>query len=223
MPRKPKDPCADRAMVTPPPVDPEEQEILAAIVQASSGILRTQAMPVAAELLMRFGALRFVLQASPEDLQQVKGITPLAAGRIHASGRACERRTPFKSGAFFSSSQAVGNYLSPKIAHLGYEVFILLCMNARNRLIREAWISQGTLTSCPVHPREVFRAAISAGSASVLLAHNHPSGNPEPSADDISLTRRLERAGKEIGIKVLDHIIVGSQGIVSLAERGVVG
>jgi len=96
-------------------------------------------------------------------------------------------------------------------------------MNARNRLIREAWISQGTLTSCPVHPREVFRAAISAGSASVLLAHNHPSGNPEPSADDISLTRRLERAGKEIGIKVLDHIIVGSQGIVSLAERGVVG
>lgn len=223
MARKPKDPCADRAMVTPPPVDPEEQEILAAIVQASSGILRTQAMPVAAELLMRFGALRFVLQASPEDLQQVKGITSLAAGRIHASGRACERRTPFKPGAFLSSSQAVGNYLSPKIAHLGHEVFILLCMNSQNRLIREAWISQGTLTSCPVHPREVFRAAISAGSASVLLAHNHPSGNPEPSADDISLTRRLERAGKEIGIKVLDHIIVGSQGIVSLAERGVVG
>jgi len=108
------------------------------------------------------------------------------------------------------------------ISHLAQEVFIVLCLNTKNRLIQRHLVSLGTLNSSLVHPREVFRPAIQDGAASIVVAHNHPSGDPAPSSEDIRITRKLIEAGRQIGIGVLDHLIIGSEDFVSLREAGLV-
>ena len=100
------------------------------------------------------------------------------------------------------------------------EVFRVLLLDARHRLIRKVMVSKGTLAASLVHPRDVFRAAIRRNAGAVILVHNHPSGDPEPSGDDHELTRRLARAGDILGVEVLDHVIVASGGYVSLRESG---
>jgi len=101
------------------------------------------------------------------------------------------------------------------------EVFAILCLNTKNKVVGTHIISQGSLSSSIVHPREVFKAAMVNNAASVILAHNHPSGDPEPSREDIETTRRLVEAGEIIGIKVLDHVIIGEQ-YLSMKERGLI-
>lgn len=98
---------------------------------------------------------------------------------------------------------------------------MLVLLNAKARVQREGVLSQGTVSSTPVHPREVFRATMRQAAVGVVLVHNHPSGDPEPSQDDIDLTRRLNAVGELVGIKVLDHVVVGDGAYVSLLERGV--
>lgn len=105
-------------------------------------------------------------------------------------------------------------------AELDREHFFVVCLDARRRLLCKETISIGTLTASLVHPREVFLPAIQARAASILVAHNHPSGDPEPSAEDIALTHRLNRASQVLGIPLLDHLIIGRDGFVSLAEMG---
>jgi DNA repair protein RadC len=99
-------------------------------------------------------------------------------------------------------------------------VFHVLCFNARNVLLLDARVAEGTINACLVDPREVFAAAITARATAIVLAHNHPSGDPEPSAQDLSLTRQLFEAGRLLGIKVLDHVVVGDGTYASLMERG---
>ncbi len=112
--------------------------------------------------------------------------------------------------------------LAQYIGETDREVFAVALLTIRRRVLGLHTVSVGCLTSSLVHPREVFKPAILAGSAALLLAHNHPSGDPEPSADDIALTRRLIAAGQLLGIEVLDHLILGEAGrFVSLRERGV--
>lgn len=110
--------------------------------------------------------------------------------------------------------------LSPELASLDREHFVCLHLDAKNRLMSREAVSIGHLTSALVHPREVWKAAILASAASVAFAHQHPSGDPEPSREDIELTRRLVRAGELLGIPVLDHVVITAGGHVSLAERG---
>ena len=105
---------------------------------------------------------------------------------------------------------------------LAQETFVVLTLNIKNRLIKRHLVSLGTVNSSLVHPREVFRPAITDGAASIVVAHNHPSGDPSPSADDIRITRKLIEAGKLIEIGVLDHLIVGSKDFLSLRESGIV-
>ena len=100
------------------------------------------------------------------------------------------------------------------------EVFAILCLNTKNKVAGAHIISQGSLSSSIVHPREVFKAAIANNAASIILAHNHPSGDPEPSRDDIETTHRLVNAGNILGINVLDHIIIGDGRYISLKEQG---
>lgn len=100
------------------------------------------------------------------------------------------------------------------------EVFVVLLLDARHCLLRRVTVAMGTLAAAPVHPRDVFREAIRRNAAAVLIAHNHPSGNPEPSRDDLELTKRLARIGTLVGIEVLDHIIITKGSYVSLRERG---
>jgi DNA repair protein RadC len=107
-----------------------------------------------------------------------------------------------------------------RLPQLGHEVFYALLLDGRNRVRTEVPISVGTLTAALVHPRDVFGPALRAGVAAVVLVHNHPSGDPAPSSEDIALTERLEQAGELVGIRVLDHVVVAQGGYVSLAERG---
>ena len=112
--------------------------------------------------------------------------------------------------------------LAQYIGEADREVFAVALLTVRHRVLGLHTVSVGCLTSALVHPREVFKPAILAGAAAVLLAHNHPSGDPEPSADDVALTRRLAAAGQLLGIEILDHVILGEAGrFVSLRERGV--
>ena len=116
---------------------------------------------------------------------------------------------------------AVFRQLQPLFAELDREHFVVLALDARNRPIGCNTVSIGTLSASIVHPREVFKFAILANAAAVILAHNHPSGEVSPSPDDIELTRRLVQAGEIMGIEILDHLILGGQGYCSLKEQGV--
>ena len=115
-------------------------------------------------------------------------------------------------------SEDVYQALCEEAANLDKECFWMVLLNAKNQIIEVKLVSMGSLTSSIVHPREVFKPAILASAASVILAHNHPSGNPTPSREDIELTRRLKEAGELIGIKVLDHIIIGDKDYCSMKE-----
>ncbi len=122
--------------------------------------------------------------------------------------------------------ESVVELCAPDLRDIGVEVFNVLVLDSRNRLLNRCLVGVGILDSTLVHPREVFRNAIVLGGAAIILVHNHPSGNPEPSAEDIKLTRQMVQAGEIIGIRVLDHIIIGRvsdgcKGYRSLRESGV--
>ena len=102
------------------------------------------------------------------------------------------------------------------------EVFRVLLLSTRNEILRRVTVSKGSLSASLIHPRDVFYAAIKANAASIILVHNHPSGDPEPSAEDVELTKRISEAGELLGITVLDHVVVAKRGFVSLKERGVI-
>jgi len=192
------------------------QEILALIL--GRGVKGESVMVTAQKLLSKFGSLQGIADSSVEELSQINGIGPAKAAQLKAAfdlGRRLEAgpregKSPVKSPEDVVS--AVGGMLKGKKR----EHFLTLLLDTRNRLIRVATVSMGSLDSSIVHPREVFKEAISASAASVIFVHNHPSGDAEPSEDDIELTRRLVEAGKLLGILVLDHVIVGEGVFVSL-------
>ena len=125
------------------------------------------------------------------------------------------------AGPQLTSPEQIEKHLTD-MKDLAQETFVTLTFTTKNRLIKRHLISLGTLNSALVHPREVFRPAITDGAANIVVAHNHPSGDPSPSAEDIKITRKLIEAGKQIEIKVLDHLIIGSEDFVSLRESGLV-
>lgn len=158
----------------------------------------------------------------PAELAERFALEPAAAQRLAAAmelgrralHRAAELQPPIVGG------EDVYRYLAPKLAHLPYEVFYVLYLDSKGRLLFESEMSRGTLSSSLVHPREVFAPALSRRAAAILVAHNHPSGDPQPSADDRTTTRRLQRAGRLLGIELLDHIVIGSGNFRSFLEEG---
>jgi len=192
------------------------QEILALIL--GRGVKGESVMVTAQKLLSKFGSLQGIADSSVEELSQINGIGLAKATQLKAAfdlgrrleGGSCEGKAQVKSPEDVLSVVA-GMLKGKKREH-----FLTLLLDTRNRLIRVATISMGSLDSSIVHPREVFKEAISASAASVIFVHNHPSGDPEPSEDDMELTRRLVEAGKLLGILVLDHVIVGDGTFVSL-------
>lgn len=121
-----------------------------------------------------------------------------------------------------TSPEEIASVFIPLLRDEQKEKFIVVCLNSSNKIIKYEIISVGNLNSSIVHPREVFRTAIENNSASVLLIHNHPSGNPEPSAEDITITKKLKESGTIIGIPVVDHIIVASNKYLSFIEKGLI-
>ena len=196
------------------------QEILALIL--GRGIKGESVMVTSQRLLSRFGNLKGVANASMEELSEIKGIGPAKAAQIKAAVELSKRlesvadesqKPPIKSPA------DVATIVRGQLKGKKKEHFLVLCLDTRNRLINCKPVSMGSLDTSVVHPREVFKEAISSSAASVIFVHNHPSGDPEPSKEDIELTKRLSKAGEIMGIEVLDHIIVCDKSYLSLKAK----
>ncbi len=179
------------------------------------------AWALARTLLAQGGGLKGLAQEEPLALSQRPGVGTVRAAQALAalelgrrSQHARERRPKLRT------PREIAGYLAPVLGALRREVFHVLCFNARNVLLHDVRVAEGTMNACPVDPREVFAAALTARATAIVLAHNHPSGDPEPSIQDVALTRHLVAGGRLLNIKVLDHVVTGDGGYVSMLERG---
>lgn len=179
----------------------------------------------ASGLLRRFHGLHGVERAALREITSISGLGPARAAAVKAAlalGRraACTERV---RGDRIRSAADVFARLSPIMRHVDREVFLVVLLDNRHRVLREVRVAEGGLTSCAVQPRDVLEPAVRDGAAAVIFAHNHPSGDPSPSQDDLALTRRLSLAADALGIRALDHLIIGDGRYVSLSDRGLMG
>lgn len=195
-------------------------ELLAILIR--TGTANESAVRVAERLLMQVGNIRHLVDMSVEEMTQVKGIGPTKAIQLKAGielGRRLSRAT-FNETVTIRKPADAADLLMEELRYLQKEHFVCLFLNTKNHVLHQETLSMGSLNASIVHPREIFRAAIKHSSASVICAHNHPSGDPTPSPEDIQLTHRLVEAGQLIGIDVLDHLIIGDRKYISLKEQG---
>ena len=183
---------------------------------------RGDTKPQAKALLARFGSLAALLNAEPQALKQVKGISDAGVGAIKIAALAARRmaRSQVQQEPILASWQALLDYLSIDMAHLTHERVRVLYLNTRNRLLLDHLVHDGTVDEASIHPREVIKRGLDIGASALILVHNHPSGNPEPSRADIQVTHRIAEAGQLLGITVHDHVIVGRNSQVSLRAKG---
>jgi DNA repair protein RadC len=201
-------------------------ELIAILLR--TGLKGANAIDVGRQLVQKFGSLQQLAGASLQDLQSIKGVGPdKAVTLVAAFTLARKMAEDLRNDApIIDTPEAVANLMREDTRVREVETFQIVLLNTRRRLLRVELISQGTLDTILVHPRDVFRSAISAGAAAVILLHNHPSGDPTPSEADIKVTRDLIRAGQLLKIEVLDHIILGRATLerpkdyVSLRELG---
>jgi DNA repair protein RadC len=180
------------------------------------------AATLARRLRLRYPRLADLAAASPAELAGIAGLGASRAAALCAAialGRRSEHRE-IDPGAPITGSAAVFRHFHARLTSLPQERFYVLLLDGKGRLMRDVRISEGSLTASLVHPREVFRCAIREAAASVILVHNHPSGDPEPSPEDVTLTARLRAAGDLVGIRVLDHVIIGRARWSSFADLG---
>jgi DNA repair protein RadC len=185
---------------------------------------RGDTKPLAKELLVRFGSLSGVLEASPGALMQVKGISEASVGALKIAALAARRmaRSEIRQKPVLGSWQALLDYLAIDMANLTVERVRVLYLNARNQLILDHELGDGTVDEAAIYPREVIRRGLDIGATALILVHNHPSGDPEPSRADIQITNRIAEAGRLLGIVVHDHVIVGHDRHVSLRAKGLI-
>lgn len=197
-----------------------QAELLAILLR--TGTRRESAIHIAQQMLGKIGGLRGLVDLSIEELTEINGIGPAKAIQLKAGIELGRRlaNSRFTMPVIIRSPQDAAEILTEQLRYLQKEHFVCLFLNTKNHVIGQETLSMGSLNASIVHPREVFRAAIKCSSASIICAHNHPSGDPTPSPEDISLTSRLLKAGEIVGIEVLDHLIIGDNGFVSLKEKG---
>jgi DNA repair protein RadC len=180
--------------------------------------------PIAKDLIKRFGSLAAVLNADPGALAEVKGMGKSSAAALKAVALAARRMTrgEVEDKPVLGSWQALLEYLTVDMAHLTVERVRVLYLNTQNRLVQDHHVGDGSIDEAAIHPREVIRRGLDLGATALILVHNHPSGNPEPSRADIQITNRIAEAGRLLGITVHDHVIIGRQGHVSLRAKGLI-
>lgn len=201
-------------------------ELIAILLR--TGMKGMSAVHIAEQLLQKFGTLENLARASLDDIRKIKGIGRDKAIALKSAFTLAQRMAKELAGdaPLLDSPERVADYMRESNRLLEVETFQAVLLNTRRRLIRVEHLSQGTLDTILVHPREVFRAAIAANAAAVIVVHNHPSGDPTPSDSDVKVTRDLIRAGQLLKIDLLDHVILGratperSRDYVSLRELG---
>jgi DNA repair protein RadC len=196
-------------------------ELLAIVL--SSGHGGEPVLKIAQRLLDKFYNIETIAGTSLEELKTVTGIGPAKACQIKAAfelANRWDRSAKNTPGKTVSSPEEAYLELKGKSRGQNKEHFWAILLNTRNKVIKIVEVSVGSLDTSIVHPREVFKEAISASASSMIVAHNHPSGNPEPSQDDIKLSRRLKEAGEMVGIAVVDHLIIGDGQYISLKREG---
>jgi DNA repair protein RadC len=197
-----------------------DNELIAIVV--GSGSRRANALALANEILETTGGLHGVPRTSIDELRRFGGMGAAKAAQVLAAvelGRRTLLRCPPARMQFVTPRDAAA-YLLPQFGARPVEQFGVMMLDTKHRLLRTSVVSVGTLDSSPAHPREVFREAASACAAAIVLFHNHPSGDPLPSRDDIELTRRLVQAGEIMGIDVIDHVILADTRYFSFREAG---
>jgi DNA repair protein RadC len=196
-------------------------ELLAIILRVGNS--NENIISLSNRILKEAGGLNGLLTSGSEEFLSLKGIGSAKASQLLALAEISKRFKSFKSGDEYKISQPkdAAELIMESMRHLKQECLKVIMLNTKNIVITIKDISIGSLNSSIVHPREVFCEAIKRSSASIIISHNHPSGDPAPSSEDISLTHRIKECGKLIGIELLDHIIIGNGCYVSLKEKGI--
>jgi DNA repair protein RadC len=187
-----------------------------------TGVSGATAIDVARQLLSRFGSVRGVLDASAAELREERGIGPARAATLLAVSELCRRALAEKTRdrEVLNAPGVVEDYLKLLIGTKPYEVFVCLYLDARHQLLHAEESARGSLTRVAVYPREIVRRALTLNAAGLIVAHNHPSGGVEPSANDRRLTKTLQDALTLIDVRLLDHIVVAANEVFSFARHG---
>ncbi|CAN5308819.1 DNA repair protein RadC [soil metagenome] len=197
-----------------------DAELLAVFLRV--GVKGKSAVDLGRDMLGHFGSLNGLFSASLDNFSEINGLGPAKFAQLQAVLELARRSLTeeLQAGVALSSPQAVKQFLQLLVGGKAYESFAVLFLDVKNRLIASEELFRGTLTHTSVYPREVVKAALGHNAASILLAHNHPSGTPEPSGADLSLTQALKQALALVDVRVLDHFVVAGRHVYSFAEHG---
>ncbi len=198
------------------------RELLAILLE--TGTRNQSVFALADQLIAHFGSLRALACATYEEMAEIKGIGPAKAARVIAAFELTKRlsNSSLEVREVIRSPQDAADIVMDEMSLLDREHFVILMLNTKHAVIAKKVVSIGHLNASLVHPRELFKDVIKKSSAAVILVHNHPSGDPTPSEDDIRVTQRLCEAGRLLGISVLDHIVIGDKSYVSFREQGLI-
>ncbi len=196
------------------------KELIALLL--GSGTRNESVLDLSNRVLMHFEGIKLLRNATIEELTAIKGIGPAKGVIMLAALELGDRLNRYKPSERYvvRSPEDGADYVMEEMRLLDQEHFIALFLNTKNQIIHSQTIFIGTLNSSVVHPREIFREAVRRSSASIIVAHNHPSGDPTPSPEDINVTKRLVKAGRIMGIELLDHLVIGDGKFISLKEKG---
>lgn len=197
-----------------------DAQLLAILLR--TGRRDSSAVQVAMEVLHHLGSLSDLAACGIEELCAIPGVGPAKASQLKAAIELGKRAMaiPLSTGTKLASSRDLFRHFHPVLRDVKHELFKVVLLDAKNHVLKETTVSEGTLTLSLVHPREVFAPALRESAAAVIFVHNHPSGDPTPSHEDRRLTDRLAAAGRLLGIRVLDHVILGDNRYVSFADEG---
>lgn len=200
----------------------KENELLAILL--GSGTKGENIMSLSERFLVELGGIDGLLYATKEEIESVKGFGKAKTAKVLAVVELFNRFRRLKVGEEFSitTPKKVADLLSNEMANMKQEKFRLLLLNTKNKVIRIKDVFVGSLDTAIVHPREVFNEAVKYSASKIVICHNHPSGDPTPSKEDISLTKRIRECGTLMGIELLDHVIIAKNGYFSMKEKGII-
>lgn len=196
------------------------QELVALLL--GSGNREESVVDLAGRVIQHFDGLKLLKEATVHELMAIRGIGEAKAVQLRAALEIGKRikQFPVEETHIVRSPQDVADYMMEEMRHLKQEHFVALYLNTKNAVLHKKTLFIGSLNASLVHPREVFKEALRYSSASLVCLHNHPSGHPEPSQEDIDVTKRLVSTGKMLGVELLDHVIIGDRKFYSMKEKG---